>query len=999
MVSFFIRKGVVTICLNAAILLIGALSLKDIAREFIPSVDIPAVAVIFPITVQRPAVFASEFLEPLEKEFLVSGNVHRVESTIQGGRSISVVYFKWNLTPEQSLQRARQIVARFNRPLGVLEPIFVLHRPSLSPVFRVALHGVPAAQLTQMTEDTARTLERLPGVAEIRRIGAATEITKVEVDAKKSARFGIPFLEIVRAATEEWSFRQIWRAASGPSTLVRVRYTAKDGEQESAGLGLMSVRSGQSSVDLRQIADIRDTTAPAGVYFGQGEEALIIEILKAPGADTVRMLTAAKETIDAMTSAKPEMKATVVYDESREIIESQSGVLSNFAQGIVLNSIILILFLGSFRGVFIASAIFPTSVIGTLFIMKGLGVSLNIFSLNGFSLAAGMITDASTVVLESVLRRIQIGDDIRDGTIRGTSDVMLGVISGTCASAAVLIPICLQTGVSAKLFSDLGIALIGTQVLTLISVFSLVPFLCSRLLKPNQKPAAVVKHAYGASSALVRIVSTFAIKNLERTRTNVVVKWALPIVFASACLGSLFLLPNSELLPTVGSRIFLLTIPIERPVLQERGADLLARLSRTIGSERDFEWTLVNRDEDSLKGTLAAKAGAAIDFQALRDRLAAATGLAVKRIHFFPLGPTPPSEAMNYDGSLAISHALKPADRKRLIDGICSSPGISDCSGPEHYSGPVVTLDADSIFMQRAHTNPLATALELSLRINEIDLGAAANLNLGKALFMSGKDEKSVTSAPFAPGESSNGPAKHVTAIGSFFRETLSTASQVRFSADRQPYDPLYFKIAGITIGQAASAIDAKIRELALPLKSIEPMGSMANMAETFSKVQSALAISLLLNFGILLLQFRSVVQTILIMATIPLALGGSVVGLLLMKETVNVGVLVGFMLLGGIVVNNGIMLLESFGQGREQGLDFDQAMGEAISTRTRPILMTAFSTIFGMMPTLVDTGPGAELYRGMAIVNIFGMALGTILSLIVLPVLCRLTMAKEIKT
>ncbi len=1001
MVSFFLRKSVVTICLNFVILLIGALSLKDIAREFIPSVEIPAVAVVFPITVQRPAVFASEFLEPLEQQFLVSGDVHRVESTVSGGRSISIVYFKWDLTPEQSLQRARQIVARFHRPPGVLEPIFVLHRPSLSPVFRVALHGAHAARLTELTEGTVRALERLPGVAEVRRLGAATEITRLEVDAKKSARSGVPLLEIVRAATEEWSFRQLWPQESGPATLVRVRYSGPGSDSEGAELGLMPVQppGGAPGIEVRQIADIRETTAPASVYYGKGEEAVIVEILKAAGSDTVRMLSEAKARIDELTRQHPEVKATIVYDESKEIVESQSGVLSNFAQGIVLNSIILILFLGSFRGVFIASAIFPTSVIGTLFIMKQLGVSLNIFSLNGFSLAAGMITDASTVVLESVLRRIQLGDDVRDGTIRGTSDVMIGVVSGTCASAAVLIPICLQTGVSAKLFSDLGIALIGTQVLTLISVFSLVPFLCSRLLKPDMKPARVVAHAYAASSALVRVTSGLAIQSLERTRENTFVRWALPSGFAFVCVGSLFFLPNSELLPTVGSRIYLVSIPIERPRLQEKGGELAVRLSRAMGSEIDFEWTLVNRDEDSLKGTLAAKAKASIDFTALGIRLATAVGVPATRVHFFPLGPTPPSEAMNYDGSVAISHALDPARRRQLIDRICSVRGISDCSGPEHFSGPTINLDADSIFMQRAHTNPLSTALELSLRINEVDLASAANLNVAKPLVMNAKDEALVSSGPYSPSANGAGAGKQVTSISSFYRGTVMNASQVRFSADRRPYDPLFFKISGITIGQAASAIESTLKDLSLPLKSLEPMGSMANMSETFSKVQSALVISLVLNFGILLLQFRSVVQTILIMTTIPLALGGSVVGLLLMKETVNVGVLVGFMLLGGIVVNNGILLLESFGQAREQGLGFDEAMSEAIRTRTRPILMTAFSTIFGMMPTLLDGGSGAELYRGMAIVNIFGMAVGTVLSLIVLPALCRLTMTKEVTT
>jgi HAE1 family hydrophobic/amphiphilic exporter-1 len=264
-----------------------------------------------------------------------------------------------------------------------------------------------------------------------------------------------------------------------------------------------------------------------------------------------------------------------------------------------------------------------------------------------------------------------------------------------------------------------------------------------------------------------------------------------------------------------------------------------------------------------------------------------------------------------------------------------------------------------------------------------LDLTSLTNLPVSFPIELSLPGTEPLTSFPLTVGRD----GKEVSHMGAFFDSDFTASRNVLFRRDGQNYLPLYFRLGGITIGQAVSQLETEATHLKVDPKSLVPMGAIETMNETFS---NALLLSSLLIFLILVAQFQSVAQACIIMYSIPLAVGGAIGGLLIFGETLNVGVIVGFILLIGIVVNNGILLFEAINQRCDAGMAITEAVVDAVDSRTRPILISTFSTVFGMVPTLVFESEGQELYRGMAVVNVFGMLFGTFLTLVVTPVVVR---------
>ncbi|MFZ4403669.1 MAG: efflux RND transporter permease subunit [Pseudobdellovibrionaceae bacterium] len=986
MTSYFIKKSVFTICLNLVILLLGVFSISKMSSEFIPSVKVPAVAVVIPTTLHSTENIMQFVTIPIEKEFLKTELVERVETRIENQKNISVVYCKWNYSPEECLQRSRQIVDGVKKPSGVLDPIFILHQPSLSPIFRIVLYGAKTEEITELLKQPLQDIERISGVASVRLQGSSPKISKINIPLEKAVRSAVSIENILSSAAKIWSLRELVSIKGKPSTLIHVEL---DNITDIESMPIQGYQ--KNSIQLRTIAKVESMTTPSGLLFGSDQKAVIIELLKSPGSDTLSIVDNVKDVLNPFFKKNSKILSTVIYDESVEIRNSQQGVLSNFAIGIILNSIVLIIFLGSFAGVIIASAVFPTSILGTLYILNSMDISLNIFSLNGFSLAAGMITDASTVVLESVMRRIQNKENLFTSTINGTKDVMLGIVAGTASSAAVMVPICLQSGMSAKLFSDLGITLIGTQLLTLISVFTLVPFLCFKFLNPNTKPSPVVGFAFSGTSFIVKSFSEFCSNIFIKSGANKILMWSIPACFSFLCLGSMFFLPPSELLPVVSSDTYLVSIPQNRAALKNDAEKLTQQLASVLGQQDKIEWSVTTVDEDMLTATIKTKNG--FSSAELQKVIADKILMPIEKISFFPVGPTPPAEAMNYDGLVYISDNMNENDKKNLLTHFCQMPGIYDCNGIEHYSSPRLILSNKSIVTEQFLTNPIDLAIEMNARMSSINLSSLADLALPNDIILSSQYQGMVSDSPLLGGQKNS---TAIMSLGSFFDKKTDLVSRSVFTQNLGRFEPLFFKLKKMTLGDAKNQLWSLAKELKIDTSLILPVSTIASMDETFSKVLTALMISLILNFGILMLQFGSIKQTLIVMYAIPLSLGGAVVGLVIMHETVNVGVLVGFMLLGGIVVNNGILLFESLNQLLKSGVSFEEAMLTSIQVRTRPILMTSCATVFGMMPTLLFESSGQELYRGMAIVNIFGMTLGTFLTLLVLPLICRIAMGSS---
>ncbi|MBT7609761.1 MAG: efflux RND transporter permease subunit [Bacteriovoracaceae bacterium] len=972
MLKTFIRKGIFTICLNLFILLLGVFNIPYLANEFIPSIEVPAVAVVVPLPLMNENKITREVAKPLERAFSKSQNLKSIETRIENGTLILILFYNWDLSPASALRKTKETVLNTKLPKEALKPIFILHRPSNNPILRFTYYGNNYQKIGEFTKAITAKLERIPGVSEVRINGLSERKTILNLDPVEMSRSNLNPSDILLNAKKNWSLRTFIKTNNIPHY---ISYPINNNNDLSS-LSISRKRGGH--IPIGSLGNINQELAIPTLYYGTDSPAITVEVLKSPGADTVSIVNQALATnVSANNKEKKWLNFRVVYNEALKIRESQLGMIKNFLIGVILNSIILMTFLGSTVGVLVASVVFPTSILGTFFVMKYLGISVNLFSLNGFSLAVGMITDASTVVLESIVRKIQNGEGVFESCWKGAKEVGMGVFASTLTTAGVLLPIAMQKNVSSKLFSDLSLTVVSTQLVCLIAVFSLVPWLCNLILKPNHSPKGIVKYLFIFSSSFVNMFIKFSASIQTKALKSKIFRIVLPSIITILSVGSVIFIPDTEFLPMVSSRVYSLYYPISRGKIHRDATKLRKKISIVLSQRKDTIWNLVKEVSDGIEAQIEFKDP--IDPIFFKDYLKS-QGINPNKINVMPVGPAPSGESMGYSSLYLISDRLSNEKVSELKKQICSINGVVKCLGKNHLEMTQVKIRPSHIKSVRMGVSTIESASQIFLPTHDVDLAVAGNLDFKNPFYMRVNGEVNLLQNVM---EVAQGWQVRLGALFDSSYEKFSTLSQ---RVNGQGFTPLFLKIEGTTIGGVDINVQSIMNRLELLKSDVVGRGQLETMNETFSSMITALVFSAFIVFIILLLQFKSISQALVIMGTIPLTLGGAVFGLVLMGETVNASVMVGFILLVGIIVNNGIFLVEATNMKIGQGMIMHDAIMDSVKERTRPILMTSFSTIFGMLPVLVLGGEGSELYRGMAIVNIFGMIVGTVLSLTITP-------------
>jgi hydrophobic/amphiphilic exporter-1 (mainly G- bacteria), HAE1 family len=972
MLKTFIRKGVFTICLNLFILLLGVFNIPYLANEFIPSIEVPAVAVIIPLPLMDENKIIREVAKPLERSFSKNQNLKSIEVRIENGTLILILFYNWDLSPANALRKAKETVFNVKLPKQALKPIFILHQPSNNPILRFTYYGDNYQKIGEYTKAITAKLERIPGVSEVRIHGLSERKIILNLDPVEMSRSNLNPSDILLSAKNNWSLRTFVKGNNIPHY---ISYPIKNNNTLSS-LTISNKIGGH--IPIASLGNIKQELANPTLYYGTDSPAITVEVLKSPGADTVSIVNQALTTTDLVNNKEKEwINFRVVYNEALKIRESQLAMIQNFLIGVILNSIILMTFLGSTVGVLVASVVFPTSILGTFFVMKYLGISVNLFSLNGFSLAVGMITDASTVVLESIVRKIQSGEGVFESCWKGAKEVSMGVFASTLTTAGVLLPIAMQQNVSSKLFSDLSLTVVSTQLVCLIAVFSLVPWLCNLMLKPDQAPKGIVKYLFLTSSRFVNMFVNFSASIQTRSLRNKTFRIILPSVVTILSIGSTFFIPDTEFLPMVSSRVYSLSYPISRSKTHSNATELRKKISMVISQRKDTIWNLVKEVPDGIKAQVEFKDP--IDQEKFMDYLNS-KGINPQNINLMPIGPAPSGEAMGYSSLYLISDRLPNKISLQLRKEICSINGVVKCLGKDHLEMTQAKIRPGHANSIRMGVSSIESASQIFLPTHDIDLAAVGDLDFKEPFFMRVNGETNLLQNVMEVAQGWQ------IRLGALFKSSYETFSTLKQRVNGKGFTPLFLKIEGTTIGGVDKYVKSIINKLKLQKSDIVGRGELETMNDTFSSMIKALALSAFIVFIILLLQFKSISQALVIMGTIPLTLGGAIFGLVIMGETVNASVMVGFILLIGIIVNNGIFLVEATNMKVGQGMNMHHAVMDSVKERTRPILMTSLSTIFGMLPVLILGGEGSELYRGMAIVNIFGMIVGTVLSLVITP-------------
>ena len=906
-------------------------------------------------------------------------------------------------------------------------------------------------RLRRVAEDLIqKPLEGVDGVAAVKISGGLEDEVQVLVDLQKLAQLNLTLTTVSQRLAAENANISGGRVDQGSASyLVRTlnQFRTLD---EIAGT-IVSTQEGRN-VYLRDIAEVRSGFKEReAVIRIDGDEAVEIALYREGDSNTVTIAEGARKRIDSLRKALPsDLELKTLYDQSVFIQQATHEVMQAAIEGGLLAILVIYLFLRNAAVTAIVSLSIPVSVIATFNIMYGAGLSLNIMSLGGIALAIGLIVDDAIVVLEAIFRKQEQGLSPIEAAVVGTREVYGAVVASTLTTVAVFFPMVFVQGIAGQLFSDQALVVSASLMFSLLVAITLIPMCAARLHERRAVPEAAARVTQGTALRrgvsgvrvgtletgpmwLVRVLFVWPLRAVGRVLGRVMqpaagawqrgyarlegryrdlLAWALDhratvVGVATLLFGlSLLLLTRIgvELIPPFNQGEFNAKLQLAPGTSLERTDALVRELSRDLrGDERLVATHSVagtgNRlDANAESGgenegtlTLVLKPDA-FEREAeltaeLRRRIEGKPGLSYRfeRPTLFTLKTPLEVEIGGYDldtiGRVArqIQARMLTSDRFTEVEStlLPGHPEVQILFDQERAAA--LGLDTADLARRVAQAVQGEVATRYRMGDREIDVlvrGAErerATVDAVANLLINPESERPVRLSSVAQVINRSGP------------------SEIR-RFDQQRAVVVSAGLAHGDLGEAVAELEAIIRDTPMPTGvSARVAGQSEEMEVSFRSLQLALALAVFLVYLVMASQFESLVHPFVILFSIPLAAIGAIGALFVTGTAINVIALIGMVMLVGIVVKNGIILIDLVNRLRAQGVSRRDALLQAGPIRLRPILMTTLTAILGLLPMAVGGGEGAEMRAPMAITVIGGLAVSTLLTLVVIPVVYTL--------
>ncbi len=1059
-VEFSLRRRVTVAMVALALMMFGGVAFSRLPVHLLPDLTYPSLTVETRLPGAAPAEVEALLTRPIEEAAGVVSGVERLTSVSRPGLSQVSLEFGWGRQMDFAALDVRQKLDLVRLPRESSKPVLLRFDPANDPVLRLYLSNNQEEggsedlyQLRYLAEEVLKKdLESTPGLAAVKVLGGFEEEIQVEVDQDQLALLGLSIEEVRdRLAREnvnraggslyEKEARYLVRARNEFENLDDIRATVVRAE-------------GDRLVTLADVATVRRGHRRRQVVtrFG-GREAVELALYKEGDANTVAMARAVRARLEKLSDELPaEVELATGVDQSHFIEASIREVLSNALVGGLIAILVLLLFLKDLRSTLIIGLSIPLSIIATFFLMYRTGTSLNIMSLGGLALGVGMLVDNAIVVLEAIHRRREAGEEAFAAARQGASEVGRAVAASTLTTVAVFLPVVFLEGVAAQLFRDQALTVSFSLIASLAVSLTVIPMLAAlaggesgRVAVPPLA-ATAGRWRRGAHLFTVRL-PTFLLLGTRRLVGGLgyllsrllrpfgwvfdqllgTVSAAYPrllqralgaraVVMLTALVllaGALWLVPRLglDLIPTIsqGEFAFRVELPEGTPLavtdrylaeLQSGLADdsRIQTFASTAGgaglalSNTGTEGENVGRLQVRMASGTSQEDEAAVIAQ-LRQNLEK-----VEQARFELERPSvfsfrTPVEIELYGDRLEELHAAAELIKGELgeVAGLVDVKSSAELGNPELQVGfrrdQLARLGLDLAAVAATVRNKVqgdvATRLtrgerEIDILVRSVQLGEATLDDVGN-LILAERDGVPIRLKAVADLRLAEGPAEI---------RRLGQKRAALISAD----------LAGRDMGAVAADLRRLIAKAPLPAGVTADLGGQQQeMERSLNSLLFALALAVFLVYLVMASQFESFVQPLVIIFTLPLGAIGVIGALALSGRTVNVVALIGAVMLAGIVVNNAIVLVDAVNRlRRDQGLELHAALIEAGRQRLRPILMTSATTIFGLLPMALGLGEGAELRAPLAITVIGGLAVATVLTLVVIPVVCSLLQSRS---
>ncbi len=1004
-----VRRPIFTTMLTLMVVVLGLVSLNRLQIDLLPNIELPTLTVRTQYEGADPIVMERLVTQIVEEIVGTVPGVEELTSTSYEGHSSVKVKFGWG-TPLDAA--AVDVRATLEDEVSELPDDIVGPRVSKFDVdtYPVVILGISSpldpVELTQIVEDQVRyRFSRVPGVAQVDPWGGFTRELRVELDPARLNALGLPLsdiLEAIRDANLDLPAGKIERG----SYEVTLRAPAEFGSLEQIRNTVIARQQG-SVVTLGQIGRVRDTYEKlTRIIRVNGEKGLRVAIRKQPEANTVEVARAVLAEVEKVNHAFPQIHITPVINQGNFIERAIANVARSVLYGGALAVLVLLFFLRNLRSTLVISLSIPISVIATFGLLYFGGFTLNLMTLGGLALGVGMMVDSSVVVLENIFRRQQEHDESpAEASVHGTGEVASAVIAGTVTTLVIFLPLIFVQGVSGVLFKELAYVIMFALFCALLVSLSLVPMLGSRLLRAKgQTPGKSFSDLSRLAADLFAGLENSYLRLLRgvlRHRPTTILS-ALILFFASLLLtpfiGTEFIPPSDEgeVRVTgemeVGTRLEL--VDHQTRLLEER---VFAAVPETISSVVSV-YTSGTRGSSKAKGEIRLNLGPARDRARSNQQIAddlrklLADGIPGMKIRVrAPQGQFLLERILNTVEGVTVEvrgFDLATIDllAKQVSVAIGEVPGVTDVELSREAGIP-----QQEIHIDRRKVSDLG----LSVRdVTEVIETAVAGSKAGEYRVEGNSyrilvqlEEAEKRSIDEILDLSLRTPGGEQVALRNLVETSAGEGPVTIERKDQQRMVSVTANVAERDLGSVAADIQARLDTIARPIGyDLIIAGNYEEQQKSFDELLISLILALLLVYMVLASQYESFGDPLVVMLSVPLAAIGVVLTLFLTHTTLNLQSAIGCIMLGGIVVNNAILLVDQSGRLRREGMATDKALLEAGRRRLRPVLMTTLTTILALLPLALGIGEGADAQAPLARAVVGGLSVSTLITLVLVP-------------
>ncbi len=1016
-----VARPVLTSMVALIVVVLGAVSLSRIQIDLLPEVELPTVTIRTEYPGASPEVMEQRVTTIVEEIVAVVPGVEELESTSSEGDSSVKVTFGWGTSLDTA---AIDISAKLEDEIDELPEDIVRPRVNKFDVasFPVVVLGIssrldPVELTTFVDEQLRHRFSQVPGVAQVDPWGGYEREVRIAIDPRRLRAHRIP-LDAVLTAIEEANVDLPAGEIEEGANAVTLRAPAQFSDLETIRDTVVA-RRGDAVVQLRDIAQVRDTYRKLErIARVDGELGLRMGIRKQSDANTVEVAQGILKVIDEVNEDFPQVHVVPVINQGNFIERSIANVARSVLYGGALAVLVLLFFLRNLRSTLVIAVAIPISLVATFALIYFGGLTLNLMTLGGLALGVGMMVDNSIVVLENIFRRRdELGEDVARAAVAGTGEVGSAIVASTITTLVIFLPLAFVRGVSGVLFVDLAVVIAFSLACSLVVALSLVPMLAAKLLRPaddaTRDDGWVRRLVHRSDAAFARLDDAYG-----RLLRIVLANRAIAIgITAVALFASTLLLPviGTEFIPPsdegevritaempVGTKLSLVdqqTRKVEALVYPQVPEAVSSVVSVGASGRNPGEATM---GEIRLTLTPAAeRARSNVEIaDALRGRLEGQVpGMTVRTRA--PQGQFLLERVLGGEEGLTVEvRGLELARldelARRAAAIVEQVQGVTDVDVSREAGVPQQEIRVDRAKAADLGLSPRDVARAIEIAIAGADAGEYQVEGNSYRILVQLQDAERVPMSEILD-LTLRTPDGEDVALRTVVETTPSRGPIVIERKDQQRLVKVTANVAGRDLGSVARDIEARLDEIPRPVGyEFVVAGSFEKQQESFDELMVSLALSLVLVYMVLAAQYESLRDPLIVMLSVPVAAIGVLLVLAVTHTTLNVQSFIGCIMLGGIVVNNAILLVDQARRLQDEGNPTRVAVVEAGRRRLRPILMTTLTTVLALLPLAFGVGEGADAQAPLARAVLGGLAASTLITLLLVPAVFSLVHRRE---